>query len=86
MQCVDCEYKNTIEAVDGNEYINCKFNNCVIVYSGGPLPVLRDCSFHHCNWRFDAAAHRTLQYMSQLYNAGGKPFIEECFDHIRLGL
>lgn len=86
MHCEDCEYQNMTEVIDGNVYINCRFQNCTIVYAGGEIPVIQGGSFDNCAWRFEGAASRTLEFMSQLYNAGGKPFIEECFDHIRLGV
>ena len=72
--------------VDGNEYHDCRFDNCVLVYSGGQLPKITGCSFARPKWRFSGAAADTLLLMSQLYHGGFQPIIEKTLQNIREGV
>jgi hypothetical protein len=85
MRAEKASYTNTTEHLDGNEYLDCNFNNVLLVYSGGEPPKLVGCSFDGCNWKFEGAAERTLYFMGGLYHGGGKDLIEKTFDNIRTG-
>ena len=37
-------------SVDGNRYINCTFEECVIVYGGGAPPSFSGCHFKNSRW------------------------------------
>ncbi len=57
--------------LDGAQYTGTKFVNCVLVYSGGALPVLQQNEFVNCQWRLDGAANNTLDFMKLLISFGG---------------
>jgi len=68
--------------LDGNTYKACTFNKSALVYNGGSFPVLEKNRFDQCQWRFDGAAARTIQFMRGLYHGGGKELIEQTFKEI----
>ena len=43
--------EHTHEVIDGNQYSDCKFENCQLIYRGGPLPVISNSQFNNCRWR-----------------------------------
>jgi hypothetical protein len=85
MRFEKANYENTQEHLDGNEYIECTFQGCTLVYSGGILPILHGCSMNDCSWKFDGAAERTVAFMSALYHGGGKELIDKTLEQIRTG-
>jgi hypothetical protein len=68
---------------DGNEYTECVFERCEVVFAGGTLPILKSNNFNSCRWIFDGAASRTIQMLANLYQGGWQQLIEETFDNIR---
>jgi len=67
--------------VDGNEYVDCKFIDCVLSYAGGKWGMLAN-DFLECTLQFDGAASRTLGFLSMLHNECPEVF-EELVDQIR---
>ena len=67
--------------VDFNEYVDCEFNTCEIIFKGGNLPVFDHCVFSNCRFSLIENADNTLGYLSFLYQnlagSGGKAFVEE---------
>lgn len=79
-------FKNDDVRLDGNTFIECTFKNCVMVYGGGPPPVMNLCHFHDVNWSFVEQAGNTLELMRSIYHGagdGGRHMIEQTFDEIR---
>ncbi len=79
-------FQDTTEILDGNQYIECTFNNCQIIYRGGAIPSIQGCQFNDCRWNFEEAAERTLQFMRAIYHgmgANGPQMIESAIDAIR---
>jgi hypothetical protein len=77
---------NVTETIDGNQYVNCRFENCQLVFSGGELPTINSCHFDNCRWQFEEAAERTLLFMKNLYHGmgpGGVELIEATLNAIR---
>ena len=73
--------------LDGNEYLNCHFRECEIVFSA-ILPVsLVGCQFDGCVWRFAGPASLAIEFMSGMYNGIGEAqqLIERTFENIRAG-
>ena len=62
--------------LDGELFADCEFRDCRLVYRGGEPPRFDDCQFANCDWRFEDAASRTLEYMKILWNVGGKAPIQ----------
>jgi hypothetical protein len=86
MQKVGQTFASTTEFLDGNEYVDCTFNDCQIVFGGGDLPGIVNCQFNNCRWQFANAAERTLKFMRQVYHgmgAGGAEIVEATLNAIR---
>ena len=49
--------------VDGNRYMNCTFERCVITYSGGVPPSFSGCQFKDSRLSFAGAAANTLAFL-----------------------
>lgn len=79
------KYDNEVVNLDSNEFINCTFDGCTLVYRGGPLPKFSGNSIDKCIWNFSDAAELTLRFIAGLYQAGdgGKDVVERMFDQIR---
>jgi hypothetical protein len=77
---------DTTEVIDGNRYVECRFEKCKMIYRGGPIPQISGCHFENCTWHFEDAAERTLLFMRQLYHgmgAGGTGLIEATITMLR---
>jgi len=63
--------------VDGHEFSNNIFQNCVLVYGGGPL-TMRDNVLQSVRWEFVDSAARTAALLASFYQGGGegKKFVE----------
>ncbi len=71
--------------LDNSRFVNCRFERCAFVYSGGTMPVLSGCNFESCTWNFAGAAANTISLLSGLYNGGFAGMVEATFSHIRQG-
>lgn len=57
--------------VDGNHFINCRFQGTQLRYGGGQQPRFEDCAFSDdIGWYFHDAALRTIRFL-QLQNSEG---------------
>jgi hypothetical protein len=68
-------------SVDGNRYINCIFERCVVTYGGGVPPSFSGCSFHDSKLSFVGAAANTLLFLKAMAapNSGLQRVIHETF-------
>lgn len=73
--------------IDFNEFENCTFNLCTMIYHGqGPVG-LSNCTFNDVEWNFSGAASRTLNFLNALYHgagSGGKQLIQKTFENIKI--
>lgn len=79
-------FSDTTEVIDGNQYVECRFENCQLVYRGGDIPTINKCHFVTCRWQFEDAAERTLVFMKELYHGmgqGGADLIEATLGALR---
>jgi len=79
-------FENETLNVDGNNYENCKFKGCTMIYSGGSDTHVNGCSFDDCKWQFDGAAANTMGFLRAFYHGmgeGGKQMVEATFTSIR---
>jgi hypothetical protein len=81
----DVAKKNESIVLDGNEFIDCKFQGCELIYRGGELPKLQRCDFTQCSWKLDGAAKQTILFLRSIYHSGpgGKDLVEGTLRHIR---
>jgi hypothetical protein len=71
MRAKHCTFRNAIVHLDGHSYRSCRFERCRLVYAGGELPSMIDCTFEGCSWRLAGAAARTLRLMRAMVGHGG---------------
>jgi hypothetical protein len=79
-------FTDVTEVIDGNQYIDCKFEKCLMIYRGGDIPSIRGCNFNDCRWQFEEAAERTLVFMRLIYHgmgSNGPEMIEAAFNSVR---
>ena len=77
------EFSDVSIVIDGNEYIECRFSRCEIIFAGGSLPRLIKNSFDSCRFAFDGPAARAIQFMAALYQGGAQNLIEATFENVR---
>lgn len=58
--------------VDDKHFINCRYRNCTMVYSGGDFSWTNS-TFENCQFRLEGAAQRTAALMGQLGIMPPKP-------------
>ncbi len=79
-------FKNTRVVLDGNQYVKCVFENCVLVFMAtGPVG-LTNCTFINVRWTLEGAAALTMQFLKALYQGageGGQQLVESLFAQIR---
>lgn len=78
----------TVE-IDGNQYTNCTFIKCRIVFTGFEEGVFDECKFISCDWGFSGPAVSTLNYLAAIYNGLGEneqDMVEGIFESIRRGI
>jgi hypothetical protein len=57
--------------LDGQTLIDCTFERCKLVFSGGELPTFHGTTFDSCQWIFGGAALRTGLFLALLRDLGG---------------
>ena len=72
--------------LDFASYENCRFEHCILVYSGyGPVS-MSGCSFIGVEWVFADAAEHALRFLTAMYHSGsegGRHLVEQTFNNIR---
>lgn len=63
--------------LDGHRFVRNHFENCVLVFGGGPLSMVEN-QLDGVRWEFVDAAARTVALLSSFYQTGGesKQFVE----------
>ena len=63
--------------LDGHEFVGNNFENCVLVYGGGPLKMHNNV-LNNVRWEFVDAAARTVALLASFYQSGGdsRKFVE----------
>ena len=81
----DTIFNHETVILDGEEFSDCEFRSCRMVYSGGETPVFARCRFDDCDWRFEDAAARTLAQLKLLWSVGGKAPVQAFIKEITGG-
>ena len=65
---------------DGGRFIDCNFENAVLVYEGGIHPAFENCTFGDVGWRFAGPALKTIQFLQSISLVPeGKAFVDDLF-------
>ena len=78
-------FSNETVVLDGNEYRNCTFTNCEIIFGATAGVSLNGISFNNCRWTFTGPAGTTINFMTALYQAGVTDMLDQTFENIRRG-
>ena len=84
MKVQNKKYTDEVVELDGNEYVNCNFTRCQLIYSGGALPRFDTCGFDASPFNFQKGAGNALHLLRELYHAGLHETVEALFAHIRM--
>jgi hypothetical protein len=79
----DNKFRNATIRLDDQEFHKCVFDQCTIVYAGGPV-VLKDNVFTDCKYAFEGAAARTI-YFLQSMGLSASASLDEILKAIRSG-
>ena len=63
-------------ALDAEQFGDCEFRDCRMIYRGGEPPKFDNCNFVGCEWLFEDAAANTLKHLKTLWAVGGKAPIQ----------
>ena len=87
MKFEDQTFKDQDILLDGNQYIECTFNRCQIIFKGVESMALNNPTFSDCRWHFNGPAGNTLKFLSIVYGLGdnGKQLVEAIITSIREG-
>ena len=83
MRYEKAEFLDSRIELDENEFVDCKFLRCRLVYAGGTPPVLSGCSFTNTGFDFDGAATRTIAFLRGLYHGGIRPPVDGVIESIK---
>jgi hypothetical protein len=75
----------TIE-LDGNQFINCQFYDCRLIFSATAPVTFDECVFNECDWSFEGPADIMLSFLTALYHGlgvSGQNLVALIFDGIR---
>jgi hypothetical protein len=57
-------FENTTVRLDGNEFIECSFVRCKLLFGGQSVPVTRGCTMTECEMQFVGASQLTIHLLS----------------------
>jgi hypothetical protein len=83
MIAADQTFKGATIFIDGGAFARCKFEGCILVFSGLIPAHLEGCYFNNCKWEFAGPAANTFGFLATLYAAGARELVEKTFDNIR---
>ena len=63
--------------LDDEDFADCEFRDCRLVYSGGRPPSFSSCRFDGCDWKLDGAAANTLALLKVMWGVGAKALVQE---------
>ena len=77
-------FTNERVTLDDNEFFNCKFNSCTLVYHGSAPPQLSDDSFHNVKFVFNGPAANTIAFLKAMatVTSGMQHIVKDTFPEI----
>ncbi len=78
-------FTNETVVLDGSDYRDCTFTDCVIVFHGTAAVSMNGVTTNNCRWTFEGAAGLTVKFLTALYQGGFSEMIEMTYENIRRG-
>jgi len=75
MKYVGVKFRRKVILLDGDQFVNCSFDECRLQYAGTVLPYIMGCKFGRNDFSFVGSARLTIDLMKALYH-------EEFFRHL----
>jgi hypothetical protein len=77
-------FTNSTVPLDGNEFVNCLFDNCELIYQGGIPPQLSDNSFNNFKIVFRGPAANTIAFVKAMAapDSGMQKIVRDTFPEI----
>lgn len=71
-------------ALDGRSFEGCRFQQAVLVYSGGALPHIANCTFDRTTFAFEGAAARSMALLQAMsaHSSGLRDIFKASFPKI----
>lgn len=76
MKYTNEEFANQRVELDGNQYLNCRFLNCILVYKGTGNVGFDDCFFDNPRIVFEDCAASALNFLQAMYNSPLRDLVE----------
>jgi len=83
MRYVNRTFQEKPVDVDGNQFVGCTFNDCKLMYYGGPIPFFDSCTFDGSQFMFDKGAGNAVELLRELYHSGLHQNVEAFFEELR---
>lgn len=69
--------------LDGNEFYDCTFKKCLVVYNGGNYEMEKVTIDNVVTLKMGESALRTLRFLAELYESGFSEYVEQVFEAVR---
>lgn len=82
---VGVTYTDELIRVDGQVFIECRFERCSLEFAGEILPTFVGCTMIDVSWRFVGGAGNTIGFLQMVYHSfgeGGQEFVRTLFQFI----
>ncbi|HEY0411973.1 MAG TPA: hypothetical protein VGD66_02380 [Allosphingosinicella sp.] len=81
MRITNRRFEEQREKIDGNDYVDCHFDNTWLAYAGGDLPNFERREFTRIRIVFEGAAERTLILLQEMAKpeSGFTPVFDQMF-------
>jgi hypothetical protein len=65
-QHIKCGFAGASMKLDDNDFVECTFRDCALVYAGGRPPTLDNCSFSNVRFKFEGPAENTVAFLKAM--------------------
>jgi hypothetical protein len=71
MRYADRQFRHETVELGGNQFENCTFTECKLLFSALERVYFTGCVFTQCDWAFDGPAENMLYFLFDLYHGLG---------------
>jgi hypothetical protein len=77
------KFANETVHLDGREFIDCNFDRCLLIYSGGNAFIFGNSPINACQFEFAGAALNTLLVLEMMRHTGMADLVDATLDAVR---